>query len=150
MTRRLALRGVQNATNSERFFIGIATMMKPQQQTKKKTGRFSLVKRIKKQTKRKSLQESSSVDEPLNLKNVQRDSPSSAVTIDVLGRESISTLDTEREDDYCEQSVVYQEEEVAAPATPQQVAPREQPSIHTLGKHTFARFRCNILCAHLG
>lgn len=115
--------------------------MKPQQQTKKKTGRFSLVKRIKKQTRRKSLQESSSVDEPLNLKNVQRDSPSSAVTIDVLGRESISTLDTEREDDYCEQSVVYQEEDEAAPVTPQQVAPREQPSIHTLGKHTlFARF----------
>lgn len=73
------------------------------------------------------------MDEPLNLKNVQLDSPSSAVTIDVLGRESISTLDTEREDEECEESVGGQEEHVAAPVTPEQVAPRE-PSIHTLGK----------------
>lgn len=116
-------------------------MMKSKNESKRKTGRFALVKRLK-PSRRRSLQESSSCNEvdEMILKNVELVSPSSAVTLDVLGRESISTLDTEREDEYCENSIVEQEDHVAAaaPVTPRQVTKRE-PSIHTLCKFNLTR-----------
>lgn len=101
-------------------------MMKPGGGSKRlKPGRFNVVKRIK--SRRKS---SASVNEAeeLVLKNVELDSPSSAITLDVLGRESISTLDTERDEDYYENSVADQQEEqedvAAAPGAPLEVTER--------------------------
>ena len=65
----------------------------------------------------------------MTLKNFELDSPSSAVTFDVLGgRESISTLDTER-DEYCDNSTVDQAEQDVAPVTPRQA--ERTVSIHT-------------------
>lgn len=65
--------------------------------------------------------------EEMVLKNVQLESPSSAVTYDVLGRESVSTLDTER-DEYCESLADEEEQEVAPPPiTTQQVTTPSGP-----------------------
>ena len=122
--------------------------MKSRGERKRKSGRFNLVKRIKPR-RRSSTEPSRDSIEEMILKEVQLDSPSSAVTLDILpGRESISTLDTER-DEECE-SIIDPEEQEIVPVTPRQEAERTA-SIQTWCKSCVMYIwrKCHFRCCYI-